>query len=146
MTYTENPMPKKESKTKEKTKVTAIMPEPVLESNHAPEPDTRPVVVVQPPSSLDVSNDEPLVPTFSAEAQTKVNVAQEIWTEIKDVNLNLFALPGQTVEMYCHMIPVEPSRLYMTIKVSSVLTALEDALGKKFNFEVAGKFILVSRK
>lgn len=72
--------------------------------------------------------------------------AQKIWEDIRQVQLNMFALPGQTVEMYCKVYPIEPSRVYMTVKVSAVLAALEDTLGKWYNFDTAGKFVLVTRK
>lgn len=77
---------------------------------------------------------------------TSVSIADAIWNQIKDINLNLFALPDQTVAKYCTPIPVEPTKLYLTVKVSSVLTALEDSLGKEFNFDAGGRFIIVTRK
>lgn len=72
--------------------------------------------------------------------------AKKLWEEIKDVQLNMFALPDQTVGQYCKFIQIEPVRCFVTIKVSSVLTALEDALGSKYNIESAGKFVILSRK
>lgn len=83
---------------------------------------------------------------MSSEEKPALTNAEEIWNEIKDVQLNMFSLPDQTVEKYCTVIPVEPSKLYLTIKVSSVFAIMEDVLGKKFEFIPAGKFILVSRK
>ena len=72
--------------------------------------------------------------------------AQKIWEEIRHVQLGMFALPDQTVEMYCKNYPIEPTKCYMTVKVSAVMAALEDNLGKKFEFMPAGKFVVVTRK
>ncbi len=72
--------------------------------------------------------------------------SQKIWDEIKEVNLNMFALPGQTVEKYCTPYMIEPSKCYVTVKVTAALVALEEALLKKFNIEVEGKFIVITRK
>lgn len=76
----------------------------------------------------------------------QLNEAQKIWEEIKNVQLNMFALPNQTVDMYCKVYPIEPTHCYITVKVSAVLAALEDTLGKVYNFETAGKFVLITRK
>ncbi len=71
--------------------------------------------------------------------------AHKIWNEIEHVDLHMFALTNQIVNMYCQPMFVEPNRLYMIFTVSSVLPALENALGKKFNFELNHKYIVVSR-
>jgi len=71
---------------------------------------------------------------------------QVMWEEIKNHPLDMFGLPGQTVSNYCSPMDVEPSRLFLSFKVQSVLPALETALGKKFNFEMANKIIIITRK
>lgn len=72
--------------------------------------------------------------------------AEKIWEEIRSVELQMFSLPGQTVEAHCSPVTVEPSKLYLTSKVGSVVPALEDTLGKKYNIELAQKYIVVSKK
>lgn len=72
--------------------------------------------------------------------------SKKMWEEVKDVQLNMFALPDQKVSQYCQEVTVEPGKLYVLIKVSSVLTALEDALGKKFNIQPVGKYVVITRK
>ncbi len=74
-----------------------------------------------------------------------VTQADKIWTEIKDKNIQMFALPIQKVSDYCAPIPVEPTRLFLTYKVSAVLPALEEALGQAFKIEQADKFLIVSK-
>jgi hypothetical protein len=96
--------------------------------------------------------------TLSQQAQTKQaakdkvmaeamkdTVAGEIWAEIKDKNIEMFALPDQTVSMHCHPVPIEPAKLYLTTNSSAVLPSLETAIGKKYVIELADKFVVVSR-
>jgi hypothetical protein len=78
----------------------------------------------------------------TGEAKTE---AQKIWDEIQNVDLHMFTLSNQFVNTFCNPVFVEPNRLYMTFSVSSVLPALENALGTKFNFELNYKYIVVSR-
>lgn len=78
--------------------------------------------------------------------QKKATEADKIWEEIKDVQLEMFSLPDQTVSKYCKPITVEPTKLYVTNSVQAVYPALENALGKKFTIELAQKFIVIARK
>jgi hypothetical protein len=140
-------MPKKKSETSKKTakktvkKTAAKKPakkatKKTVKASAAPV-TVEQVAVVAPPTS-ESPPPAPLAPPLTE--------AQKIWEEIRQVQLNMFALPDQTVEMYCKVYPIEPSRVYMTVKVSAVLAALEDTLGKWYNFDTAGKFVLVTRK
>ena len=79
---------------------------------------------------------------------TKSSNADLIWNEIKGVLLNVFGLPGQTVETHCEPAVVEPSKLYLTLKkknATSVLPSLEEALRGRCVVEQAGRFISVSK-
>lgn len=58
----------------------------------------------------------------------------------------MFALPNQTIERYCTPVIVEPSKLYVTSTVGSILPTLEDALGKKYDIELVQKYIAISKK
>jgi hypothetical protein len=71
--------------------------------------------------------------------------AQKIWNEIKSVPIQMFGLPNQVVEMHAQPATIEPSKLYLTIKASSTLPALETALAGHFNVELADRFLIVSR-
>jgi len=79
-------------------------------------------------------------------AKTEETEAEKIWKEIHAVELDMFSLPGQTVEKYCKPAIVEPSKCYVNTSVQAVYPALETALGKKFNVELTTKFIVISRK
>jgi hypothetical protein len=73
-----------------------------------------------------------------------LTVADKIWQDIKDLRLELFALPNQFVNSYCEQIKIEPSKLYLTSKVSAVLPILEEALRGRYNVEKINKYIVVS--
>jgi len=75
-----------------------------------------------------------------------VTEAEKIWNEILNVQLDMFSLPEQNVQKYCKPVAIEPTKLYVTSSVQSVVPALEAAIGKKFDIEVAQKFIIISRK
>lgn len=57
--------------------------------------------------------------------------ADKIWEVIKNVTLDIFALPNQKVHDYFTPISVEPSKLYLQYKVSAALPALEESLHKR---------------
>lgn len=71
-------------------------------------------------------------------------VANKIWEEIKDKQVNMFALPNQKVSNFCQPKLVEPSKCYLTYTVTSILPALESALGANYKVELAGRFLTVS--
>jgi hypothetical protein len=73
-------------------------------------------------------------------------VADQIWEEIKGKEILMFALPGQKVADYCTPVPIEPSRCFLTSKASSVLPALEEAIGKEYECSVADKYIIITKK
>lgn len=72
-------------------------------------------------------------------------VAGDIWNEIKNLNIDMFALPNQKVWMHCHPIMIEPTKLYLVTNSSAVLPSLETALGKNFNIELTTKFLIVTK-
>ena len=71
--------------------------------------------------------------------------AGKIWNEIKNKKIEMFALPDQIVEKYCHLISIEPSKLYVIPSAPSVLPALETALGSKYTVSLAEKYLIVAR-
>jgi len=75
----------------------------------------------------------------------KMTVAEQIWQEIKDRHINLFSLPGQTIERHCTPVKVDPSKLYLTSNVPAILPALEVALGSVYSVERVNKYITVSK-
>ena len=74
------------------------------------------------------------------------SASEEIWDSIKDLNINMFALPAQKVSTYCHKVEVEPSKLYLKFKITSFLPALEDLIGKKYLLEMNDKWLTISKR
>ena len=79
--------------------------------------------------------------------------AGAIWLEIKDMGIEMFALPGQTVAMHCNPVPADPSRLFLVTASTAALPSLEVAINKnakgeylhRFDVELADRFVIVSR-
>lgn len=92
----------------------------------------------------------PLPPLPSSPVQVLAPVpvktdAERIWEEIKDLPIQMFGLPGQLVSMHCTPVPIEPTRLYVTIRSSATLPSLEAAVAGRFNVEQADKWVIVTR-
>lgn len=94
----------------------------------------KPPVVVTPP----------VVPVASPVVPVKTQ-AELMWEEIKNLPIQMFGLPDQTVAMHVNFIPVEPSKLYLTIRSTAALPSLEAAIAPKFAVELADKFVIVTR-
>lgn len=77
-------------------------------------------------------------------AEKKKTNAEKIWEDIKDKEINMFALPGQKISSFCSPVQIESSKVYLTFTVSSFLPALEAALGSAYKVEMAGRFLTVS--
>lgn len=75
----------------------------------------------------------------------KGTVAGEIWDSIKDLSIEMFALPNQFVHMHCRPLFLDPSKLHLVINSSAVLPSLEVAVGKGFSVELADKYVVVSK-
>jgi len=73
-------------------------------------------------------------------------VATKIWNSISSQPISLFALPAQPVSHYCEPITIEPTKLYLKYKIGSLINALEEAFGKRYDFQVVDKYIAVSEK
>lgn len=76
----------------------------------------------------------------------KETVAEKIWNEIRDKEIQMFSLPGKTIGDFCQPVLIEPSRCFLVFKASAVLPALEEAVGKNFTCEAMDKYIVVTRK
>lgn len=86
----------------------------------------------------DAAPETPAVPKTASE---------QIWEEIKGLPIEMFALPDQTVEQYCSPQPlIDPSRLYVLLRTSSVLPSLEESVKKGFTVEMADKWAIVTRR
>src|SRR5579885_3015557 len=79
-------------------------------------------------------------------AEAPKTEADKMWSEIKDRSIEMFALPGQTVAMHAIPVPIDPAKLYLTLRSTAVLPSLEESLKKDFNVELAAKWVVVTRK
>lgn len=91
---------------------------------------------------------------MSKKVNKEQNNADLIWEEIKNLPIDMFALPNQTVMNHCTPITVEPSKLYLLVRSTATLPALEATLqsyekmlniGKKYSVDLADKFVIVSK-
>lgn len=94
-----------------------------------------------PNKTPDVQEEAKAAPTAPVAPQTE---ADKIWLAIKDLSIQMFALPDQTVEMHCAPVTVEPSKLYVVIRSSATLPSLEAAVAPRFQVEQADKFIIIT--
>lgn len=81
----------------------------------------------------------------NAEETVDTSEAGKIWAEIKDRPIEMFALPDQKVSDHCLPVNIEPSRLYLRTKSTSVLPSLEVSCGKKYVVEMVDKYVSVTR-
>lgn len=83
------------------------------------------------------------------QAQASVSTqteAEKIWDEIRNLPIQMFGLPNQTVAQHAVPFPIEPTKLYLTIRSSATLPSLEVAVGNGFTVEQADRFVVVARK
>lgn len=71
--------------------------------------------------------------------------AGKIWDEIKNRTIEMFALPDQRVWQHAEPILIEPTKLYLRTRSSSVLPSLEVACGKGYVVELLDKYVTVTR-
>lgn len=101
-----------------------------------------PQVVVAPPVVVEA----PVVPVAPPPAPVPVPMSNMIWNEIENMPLQMFGLPGQTVAMHCTPVPIEPSKLYVSIRSQATLPALETALSDRFIVEMVDKWVAIALK
>ena len=77
-------------------------------------------------------------------------LSDTIWDKISSVELDLFALPQQTLEKHAKRFKVTDNEVHLKIKTSAVLPALEEAVaklkvnGKKLTVEQNKQFTVVA--
>lgn len=77
-----------------------------------------------------------------AQAQTST----QIWNEIKDLPLSMFALPPKPVHTYCTVYDAGGSTLYLDSKTPAFLAALETLITNKYDVQRGQRFIEISLK
>lgn len=105
------------------------------------------------PSKATVAAEEKQVKKDKLAAALEGTEAGAIWGEIKDLAIEMFALPGQVVSMHCMPVPADPSKLFLLTQSTAVLPSLEVAINKnakgvyehRFDVQQAERFVIVSR-
>lgn len=104
------------------------------------------------PNKLEVTKiiETPKIETQPVNIESKVGtnkttISEEIWEAIKERELGLFGLAGQTIQKYCTPMSIDSSRCLLKYKVSSVIPALENVV-PDFDFEVIGAYLAISKK
>lgn len=85
-------------------------------------------------------------PTTAPATPAQPSVAEQIWSEIKDKEILMFALPGQKVSDFCQPVFIEPSRCFLLYKASSALPSVEAAIGPTYECSAVEKYIVITRK
>lgn len=74
----------------------------------------------------------------------KPSKADLLWDKIKDEDIQVFALPNQTVKDHVQRVELDPNILHLKLKASAVLPALEEVISgskatcnEKYKFEIA---------
>lgn len=91
-----------------------------------------------------MSNEKNQTPV--APAVPSLSNAEKIWSEIKDKEIFMFALPGKKVSDFCQPVMIDPSRCFLIFRASSVLPSLEEVIGKEYVCEAVDKYIVITRK
>lgn len=69
---------------------------------------------------------------MSDKKETKKTVADEIWAEIKDKTIEMYALPGQTVADHVTRKVVPGELVFLKPKSPAVIASLQEAIGKDY--------------
>ncbi len=77
--------------------------------------------------------------------EKKIEESEKIWGEISNLPIQVFALAGQKVEQHVTKLLVPGKVLFLKLRATSVLPALEEAIGNKYTVEVADGYICVKR-
>lgn len=72
--------------------------------------------------------------------------SEKMWEEISHLPIQVYALSGQRVEHHVSRLQVPGKTLFLKLKSSSVLPALEEAVGSRFAVEVAEGYICIKRR
>lgn len=88
-----------------------------------------------------VANSAPPAPPVPASTE-----ADQMWSEISNLPINLFALGNRRVHQHVTKLTVPGvPKLFVKLSSQAVLPALEETLGKKFTVEPAEGFVTITR-
>jgi hypothetical protein len=100
-------------------------------------------MVMKDQNKQDTQSAETMSSTTTAKPLT---VAEQVWNEIKDKQVLMFALPNQKISDYCQPVPIDPARCFLIHRTGALIPALEESIGPNYQCESIEKYIVVSRK
>lgn len=81
--------------------------------------------------------------------------SDKIWDEIKDLAIDMFSLPNQTVKQHVKRVKITPTELHLTLKSSAVIASLEEAISRdgrgtkystpKYDLEMSYGYTIIKR-
>lgn len=71
---------------------------------------------------------------------------ENIWNEIKLVQLDMFALPNQFLQNFCTLVSATSDSALLKFSAAAVLPAMEARLNQRYTIELADKYLIVKRK
>lgn len=78
--------------------------------------------------------------------EVQINMADQIWNEIKDLKIDIYSLPNQRISDHCTEIKIEPTKLYLQSKIPAIIPFLESIIPNKFQVYLVDKYICISTK
>jgi hypothetical protein len=72
--------------------------------------------------------------------------SRDVWEEIRNLQIEMFCLPPQSVEYYTSVVSHNDTMAILSYKVPSMIASLESLIGNKFTVEPKEKYLVVTRK
>lgn len=90
---------------------------------------------------------QPVAQTIPTQSHLPISDADIIWDTVKNIEIHLFSLPKQYLHLHATPVTVDPSKLYVTLKASAALPAIEEYVAP-FGFTISqvDKFVVIERK
>lgn len=80
-----------------------------------------------------------------AEKIVQKTAADKLWDEIKDLDVQMFALPPQKLASYAKRIDLDPGIVHVQLSIEAALPIIETTLGVKYAVTRHDKFVTISR-
>lgn len=92
-------------------------------------------------------------PAPPPEPKKEVDPADVLWDKIKDLPLELYSLPNQTLAGNCTRVKIAPNQLHLRLSSGAVISAMTEALknvkipdDEAFDITAVGSFTVVQLK
>lgn len=93
-----------------------------------------------------LTQDKEVLEVKAESKAVRTSESEKMWSEIENLPINIFSLPNQKVSDHTKKVSVSGDSLLLKPKSSAVVPALEEAIGKGFDINLADNgYILVTR-